>query len=125
MKKAGKGLRLGFNLEESRFQESVVDIPAEADYQTYNSIIGSQYIDIVRFNDKYDIVVGDEGLFVSRNPVIRVHTPYEDVELSGNLLFLKRVDTEEGVDSSGMTPGEILELLLELNGNVEIIGVCK
>ncbi|MBA2176854.1 hypothetical protein H0266_18400 [Halobacillus locisalis] len=125
MKKAGKGLSIEFNLDESKFKESIVDIPAEADYKTYNSIIGSQSIDIVEFNEQYDIVVDDEGLLVSRNPIIRVHTPYGTVDLAGKLLFLRRVDTDEGISSSGMNPGEVLELLFKLDSNIELIGVCN
>jgi hypothetical protein len=125
IEKAGKVLRYSFNFTDHSFEEDIIEIGNDSDYKTYAELIGSRLIDVVPFDEVYDIIVDDEGLLVSENPVFEIETENGDVQLAGKLLFMKRVETDDGLENVGMDAGECLDLLLRLKDKVEIFGMVK
>ncbi|MFD1363164.1 hypothetical protein [Lentibacillus salinarum] len=117
-----KGVRIEFNLEEMAFQEDVVNIQPDSDYKTFCNLINAELMDVVEFNEEIDIVVDDEGLLVSDNPVLEVVTEYGAQQLAGTLLFLKKEFTNDGINLVGLEAGELFDLLLKLIGKIKIIG---
>lgn len=82
-------------------------------------LVGADLIDVVRYNDSYDIVIDDCGLLKMGNPVFEVGQLY----LAGKLLFLKRLETPEGIELVGMSEQEAISLCNDLNGNIKVIGI--
>ncbi|MFD1362785.1 hypothetical protein [Lentibacillus salinarum] len=122
-----KAIRIGFSLEEMAFQEDIVDIQPNSDYKTFCNLIGADFMDVVPFDDEFDIAVDDEGLMVSGNPVIEIQTEYGTQQLAGTLLFLKKKFTNDGIDLIGFEAGETFNLMLKLEslkleGKIKVTG---
>jgi hypothetical protein len=120
-----KGILLKYNKEKQAANLSVVEIGKKSDVSKFASLIEADLIDVAEYNQTYDIVVDDEGLLVEGNPVFKIQTPYGPIHLAGNLLILKKKYEKDGVDLVGLTAGEVLNLFLELNGKITLIGYTR
>lgn len=123
---SGMGILIDFNLEEMAISRKAVgSITEDSNYKDFAKIVSSELIDVVEYNDEIDIVIDDEGLLKSGNPVLEITTPYGKYELAGKLLFLKKQLNGDGIKLIGLDTGEAFKLLMELDGNIRPIGVTK
>lgn len=120
-----KGILLKFNKEEQIVTISVVEIEEKSNATKFAALIEADLIDVAEYNQKYDIVVDDEGFLIEGNPVYEIQTPYAPIQLAGNLLFLKKELGEDGVYLVGLTAGEAFNLLLELEDKIKPIGITR
>lgn len=121
--KEKRAVRVEFCLDERKLKQELVYVKPSADYKDFGKLIGSSFIDVVEFNEEIDIVVDDEGLLVSDNPVLGIDTPYGEVQLAGSLLFVKKVHSIEGIELVGLDAGELFNLLTQLEGKIKVLGV--
>lgn len=98
---------------------------AEVEYKELCSILGADLVDVAEYNNEIDIIVDDLGLQTSGNPVFEVQTSWGEYPLAGKLLFLKKELTSTGVTYIGLTAGEVLNLLADLQGKIKVIGVTN
>lgn len=122
-----KGVLVRFNQEQMNVSIGVIDIDIEekSNAKRFCEIIGADLIDVAEYDENIDIVVDDESLLVAGNPAYDIKTPYGNIQLAGNLLFLKKEFGEDGIDLVGMESGEVFDLLVQLQGNIKIIGMTK
>lgn len=91
-----------------QFKNNIIDINHELD--DYYRYINCSTIDIILFND-YALIIDDEGLLKSANPVIEIHHIYqskESIELAGNVI-VARVDEKNTEELRGLTKAEIID----------------
>ena len=119
------GVILSFDIEKGRFNMNLVDIGEDNDYKTYRNLIDSDLIDVAEYNEDIDIIVDDEGLLVSGNPVLEIKTQWGSRPLAGKLLFLKREIQDDNIRNVGLSTGEAFKLVLELQDNLKIIGITQ
>lgn len=105
---------------KTKMKVEIVDIEENYNYKELAKLIDADLIDCVEYDEKFDIIVDDEGLLVCGNPVFEITTPYTTLQLAGKLLFLKRVEKEDGITFAGMSLDEAHELLSKLK--IKFIG---
>lgn len=127
MQKTETGTKIGvvlyFDLDKGRFKMELVDIHEGSDYKTFRNLIDSDLIDVAEYNENVDIIVDDEGLMVSGNPVIEIQTKWGKRQLAGKLLFLKREIEDDSVRNVGLSVGEVFALSLELEKKISLFGI--
>src|SRR5690606_34797761 len=64
----------------------------------FRESIGCQWFDIVAYSEVLDLVVNDEGLMISGNPVFDFPN---DMKIAGSFLVGRQLMTEEGVNTVG------------------------
>lgn len=104
-----------------------IEFPETEDHlDFYYETIGCSCIDIVRTMGLedigmkgYDLIVDDEGLIVGKdvNPIASIlyGCDIHGQPIVGDALLCKRVETPEGLDSTGMTDEELHSLLTAFN----------
>ncbi len=91
----------------------------------YNAI-DCRVIDIVRYNEDLDLIIDDEGLFVTGNPLFEIPSKLyvEKLQIAGSFLIGKRMWTKDGYETVGFeSEGEINQLLIEEGFEVGVVGV--
>ncbi len=117
-----KGLLIKYDVERMCFTVKLVEIDEKSNVRTFCNHLEADLIDVVEYNGEIDIVIDDEGLLKTGNPVLAVKTPYGKYHLPGALLFLKKRFNDDGVDLVGMEMGEIYKLLFELQDKTLLSG---
>lgn len=121
-----KVFTIGFNLEKGIIEDEVIEFEKDdnSNLGDYYSIIGCRSIDIVNLNKDIAVIVDDEGLLKSSNPVLQINTDdSNELQLSGKLIFAKNHYTDDGISLTGLSSGECLELMISLK--IKVIGVTK
>lgn len=118
-----KVLTLGFNFESKRIETEIVEFEKkESNLKDYYRIIGCDCIDIVNYSQEIAIVVDDEGLLISDNPVFEIlNINGNPLQLAGKLVFTKNYYGEDGISQVGLCLGDLVELLVNLK--IRVIGV--
>ncbi|RKJ50410.1 hypothetical protein D7X33_32650 [Butyricicoccus sp. 1XD8-22] len=118
--------KIGVDFEKKMYVQQVINAPEkEQDLDFYYKNLGCEMIDIVNYSREIAIVVDDEGLLKSNNPVFEViDANGNKLHLAGNLLFAKNhFDEYEGVSLRGLDAGEAYNLMMELK--FKVIGVTR
>jgi|SRR5699024_5191946 len=118
-----KLVKVAFDMDSHEFSQGFVEVSQEHALHDYNSIIGSRMIDIVSISDEIAVIVDDEGLLVSGNPVFNVQFDQLEMQLAGTLLFASQKDTGEGLELISIRNSDFLELADKLK--LRIIGETK
>lgn len=119
-------LVINFNMDFMEFETEVIELENDLAYNLadYRKIIDCNMIDIVTLSDDVCIIIDDEGLLASGNPVMEVKTESgHQLQLAGKLIFAGNKRTDEGDEIASLETGKCLELLHNLKINV--IGVTK
>lgn len=116
---------VGFDFEKMAIKTEVVEFEKENNnLKNYYNIIGCDTIDIVNLNEDIAIVVDDDGLLKSGTPVFEIKTEDgAELQLAGKLLFAKNNYTNDGTKLTGLTSGEIFNLMINLE--IRVIGVTR
>jgi len=118
-----KLLVIGFNLNNMKFTERIVDFNPENRLKDYYDLIDCDCIDIVTLSNDVSVIVDDEGFLKSGNPVFEVKYNGYIHQLAGTMVFVKNVYTNEGIDSAGFNDPELVDLFLKLK--ITMIGVTN
>lgn len=118
-----KMLVIGFDMDKLKFKEDIVEIEGKNRLQTYYKLIDCDCIDIVNLTEDIAVIVDDEGLLKSGNPVFEVKYKDRTLQLAGTMIFVKNVYTHEGIDSAGFNDPELVDLFLNLK--ITMIGVTN
>jgi hypothetical protein len=119
------GILVKFNPNKSTVSISSVVIDNNSNTSLFGRIIDADLIDVAEWDENIDIVVNDEGLLVEGNLVYDIKTPNGNIQLAGDLLFLKKEFQEDGIKLVGMDSGEALKMLIDLQGAIRVIGVTR
>lgn len=104
----------------------VIQIECTADdiYDELSSIIGSDLLEFVDFNNEVVMVIDEEGKFKKNNPIFRVVT--DDgitLDLAGKLLFARNVENEFSTDIGSIKAEDIF--YLRNNLDIQLLGVVR
>ncbi|WP_404456958.1 DUF3846 domain-containing protein (plasmid) [Virgibacillus necropolis] len=119
-------LMVKFNLETKQFETEVIELENDLAYNLadYRKIIDCNMIDIVTLSEDVCIIIDDEGLLVSGNPVLEIKTEHgHKLQLAGTLIFAGNEQTDEGDELTSLETGKCLELLSNLK--IRVIGVTN
>lgn len=119
------GILVKFNPKNSTVSISSVVIDNNRNTSLFGRIIGADLIDVAEWDENIDIVVNDEGLLVEGNLVYDIKTPNGNIQLAGDLLFLKKEFQEDGIKLVGMDSDEALKMLIDLQSAIRVIGVTR
>lgn len=93
-------------------------------YDELSSIIGSDTLEFIDFNDEIVLVVDEEGKFKKNNPVFRVITGDGiSLDLAGKLLFARNIENESSTDIDSIKAKDIF--YLRNNLDIQLLGVIK
>lgn len=120
-----KGLVISFDLEKFKYHFRIVNINKGDGFRQFAKLIDCNYIDAVEYDERYDIVVDDEGLLISNNPVLEIETPLTTYQLAGKLLIVKKRRTARGIAWVGMSDKEVENLIYNLKDKIRLIGVTQ
>ncbi|MDF2789972.1 MAG: hypothetical protein K0S80_3070 [Neobacillus sp.] len=111
-----KVLTVGFNFENKRIETEVVEFENnESNLKDYYHIIGCDCNDIVNYSQEIAIIVDDEGLLKSDNPVFELFNNNDNpLQLAGKLVFTKNHYGDDGISQVGFCLGDLVELLVNL-----------
>lgn len=114
---------IGFDFKIMSYVDGVKEIEKDdknGNLKDYYRIIDCDLIDIVNYSEEIAIVVDDEGLLKSGNPVFEINLPNgNQLHLAGTLVFAK--DPKNGESLTGLDAGEIYNLMMNLD--IKVIGV--
>ncbi|MFZ7947242.1 MULTISPECIES: hypothetical protein [Bacillaceae] len=80
-------------------------------------------IDILAYNPTIDLILDDEGLFVSGNPVFEFPN---GLQVVGSFLVGRQVMTEEGIETVGFPSREaLLEQIQKDKFSYKVIGITR
>lgn len=106
---------------------SVDDSDTEVKMNFFYNSLGCRLIDIVAYNEEIDLIVDDEGLLVSKNPLLEIANSFhkEPLMLAGNVLIGKKVFVAgEGYETVGFeNPDEIFQYLEKYKFEFRVIGM--
>lgn len=92
-----KLLKVDFDLEEKELGQQLVEVEEGKEYlSSLNHYIGSRMIDIVSLSEDIAVIVDDEGLLISDNPVFDLTLYDNNFQLAGTLLFASQDINAEG-----------------------------
>lgn len=124
-----KVLVVKFDLNKMRFITMIEEFEKDSrsNLKDYYRIIGCDSIDITNYSKDIAIVVDDEGLLKSANPVLEIAVDRNyygnTIQLAGTLVFAKNHYGEDGISLVGLTEEEILLLLRSLK--MRAIGISN
>ncbi|GGG23928.1 hypothetical protein GCM10007425_17970 [Lysinibacillus alkalisoli] len=107
------------NAEVIKIEWAIHDI-----YYELSSILGSDSLEFVDFNDEVVMVIDEDGKFKKNNPIFRVIT--DDgitLDLAGKILFARNVENEFSTDIGSIMAEDIF--YLRNNLNIQLLGVVK
>lgn len=117
-------IRIGFDFDLMTFTSDIIEQNGDQDSELkfYQDNIDCRMIDIVDLSKDVCIIIDDEGLLKSGNPVFEVKTEKidEPLQLAGTMLFAVQMETDEGIEVSTLSTVECLELLNHMN--IRLIG---
>jgi hypothetical protein len=119
-------LKIGFDVENQMFFTSIVHIDRDPhkEFMSYQKHIGCRMIDIVRLSEDVCIIINDEGLLESNNPVFRIQAEDgTELNLAGTMLFAGNRFTEEGYEVDSLSYEHLATILNNLN--IAVIGITK
>lgn len=95
----------------------------------YYKQLGCNSIDIVEFNEELDLIVDDEGLLVSNNPVFEIPSKlYKDnLHIAGSFLIGKRLNIRGGgSETVGFSDiNELTEAINQADFRLRVFGQTK
>ncbi|WP_409366796.1 DUF3846 domain-containing protein [Lysinibacillus sp. 38-6] len=107
------------NAEVIKIEWAINDI-----YEELSSIIGSDSLEFVDFNNEVVMVIDEDGKFKKNNPIFRVIT--DDgitLDLTGKILFARNVENEFSTDIGSIKAEDIF--YLRNNLNIQLLGVTR
>lgn len=110
-------IKIGFNFSQMGFFTDVIKLERSSDYNLtdYCQHIGCSMIDIAYLSRDVCIIVDDEGLLKSGNPVFEVKTANgHSLQLAGTLLVAGNKETDDGAEIDTLSTYQCLELLHNL-----------
>lgn len=115
-----------FDTKLFKMNAEVIQIECTADdiYDELSSIIGSDSLEFVDFNNEVVMVIDEEGKFKKNNPIFRVVT--DDgitLDLAGKLLFARNVENEFSTDIDSIKAEDIF--YLRNNLDIQLLGVVR
>ena len=115
-----------FDTELLKMNAEVIQIEYTVDdiYDELSSIIGSNSLEFVDFNNEIVMVIDEEGKFKKNNPIFSVVT--DDgitLDLAGKLLFARNVENEFSTDIGSIKAEDIF--YLRNNLNIQLLGVVR
>lgn len=118
---------LYFDMDTLKIQAEVLKIenslPEDLDSQI-NQVLNSTGYEYYDYNDEIAILVDDQGLFKSGNPVFEIVSEYGDYsKLAGRLLFVRNVENENSVDIGSIKYEDIFKLRTKLK--IQLVGMTK
>lgn len=118
---------LYFDMDTLKIQAEVLKIenslPEDLDSQI-NQVLNSIGYEYYDYNDEIAILVDDQGLFKSGNPVFEIVSEYGDYsKLAGRLLFVRNVENENSVDIGSIKYEDIFKLRTKLK--IQLVGMTK
>jgi len=120
-------IRIGFDFDLMTFSSDIIELNGGQgnELKFYQNSIDCRTIDIVNLSKDVCIIIDDEGLLKSGNPVFEVKTEMidEPLQLAGTMLFAGQTETDEGAEIDTLSTGKCLELLNNLK--IRVIGVTK
>lgn len=120
-----KVLLIKFDLNTMRFITEIESFKKDSERNAlhdYYRLIDCNSIDIVNYNDDIAIIVDDEGLLKSNNPIVEItiNDSYKH-HLAGTLIFAKNHYGDDRISLIGLSDGEIFNLMTTLK--LKAIGV--
>jgi hypothetical protein len=118
-----KVLTVGFNFDRKRIETKIVEFEQnKSNLKDYYRIIDCDCIDIVNYSPKIAIIVDDEGLLKSDNPVFELLVGNgKSMQLAGKLVFTKNHCSDDGIYQVGLSLGDLVKLMVNLK--IRLIGV--
>ncbi|WP_077324090.1 DUF3846 domain-containing protein [Virgibacillus siamensis] len=119
-------LMIKFNMDIMNFETDVIELKNDLAYNLadYRKIIDCSMIDIVNLGEDVCIIIDDEGLLKSGNPVLNIETESgHELQLAGTLIFAGNRQADEGDEITSLETGKCLNLLHNLK--LSVIGVTR
>lgn len=92
-----KVLKVNFDLENEELNQQLVEVREGSEFLSdLNRHIGSRMIDIVSLSEDIAVIVDDEGLLISENPVFDFNLYGNTFQLAGTLLFASQDINSDG-----------------------------
>ncbi|MEK4082226.1 hypothetical protein [Solibacillus sp. FSL K6-1126] len=99
-----------------------IDLTLDDIYDELSTLIESDSLEFVDFNNEIVIIIDEQGKSKKGNPVFRIVT--EDgitLDLAGKLLFARNIENEFSTDISSIKREDIFNLRLNLD--IKLIGM--
>lgn len=117
-------LKVNFNLEKKELEQEIVTIRKGSRLEDFNYHINSRMIDIVSLTEDIAVIVDDEGLLISENPVFDLNLYGNTFQLAGTLLFASQELNEDNeLELISLSNFDFQQLSRKLN--INIIGVTQ
>lgn len=125
----GYYLKISFDIEKRVVNSKVLFCENEGIRNKLNFFYDSlscSLIDIVPYSDSIDLVVDDEGLYKSYNPVFQIPNELyvDDLNVVGSFIIGLKKENSDGTTTEGFnSEAELWEAIRDSNFKVKVIGV--
>ena len=117
---------MGFNTNEMKFEASVFELDSSRDeiYEDLAHNLECEGIELQDYSEEFVMIVDENGYFKPLFPVFQIETKFGDIiELVGNIIFAKNIETESSTDIGGVSSEDIL--ILKESLKIKLIGLTK
>lgn len=115
-------LKVGFNFETEELEQEFVTVREENRLEDFNYHINSRMIDIVTLTEDIAVIVDDEGLLVSDNPVFEFNIYGNTFQLAGTLLFASQdINSDNELELISLSNFDFQQLARKMEFN--LIGI--
>lgn len=118
--------KIGFNTIEMKYEAVIIELcsPRNSVYDDLVRSMNCEGIDLQDYSEDIVMIVDDNGFYKASNPIFQVKTKFGDiVELAGEIIFAKNIETELSTDIGNLSNEDILYLRDTLK--IQLIGLTK